>query len=136
LDKACSKNGSNEISSILIHLTDPNMNKSFQDRFFQGVDFPLDKVIMIFSYNDSSLIDPILLDRIQEISVDAYTPEQKMQLVNQFVLPELKNISKKFIHKPWELKDEKDFKLGRDYPFPLVKHEEARAKALSAFKKI
>jgi len=51
-------------------------------------------------------------------------------------IPELKNISKKFIHKPWELKDEKDFKLGRDYPFPIVKHEEARAKALSAFKKI
>ena len=51
-------------------------------------------------------------------------------------VPELKNISKKFIHKPWELKDEKDFKLGRDYPFPLVKHEEARIKALSAFKNI
>jgi deoxyribodipyrimidine photo-lyase len=51
-------------------------------------------------------------------------------------IPELKNISNKFIHKPWELKDEKDFKLGRDYPFPLVKHEVARVKALSAFKNI
>ena len=51
-------------------------------------------------------------------------------------VPELKNISKKFIHKPWELKDDKNFKLGRDYPFPIVNHEEARAKALSAFKKI
>ena len=70
LDKATSKHGQiNEITSILIHLTDPNMNKSFQDRFFQGVDFPLDKVIMIFSYNDSSLVDPILLDRLKEIKV-------------------------------------------------------------------
>ena len=51
-------------------------------------------------------------------------------------VPELKNISKKFIHKPWELKDEKNFKLGKHYPFPLVKHETARAKALDAFKKI
>ena len=51
-------------------------------------------------------------------------------------IPELKNVSKKFIHKPWELEDEEDFKLGKDYPFPLVKHEEARAKALSSFKKI
>tara|TARA_B110000211_G_scaffold120548_1_gene139332 strand:+ start:95 stop:1498 length:1404 start_codon:yes stop_codon:yes gene_type:complete len=51
-------------------------------------------------------------------------------------VPELKNISKKFIHKPWELKDEKNFKLGKNYPFPLVKHEVARAKALNAFKKI
>jgi hypothetical protein len=43
------------------------MNKTFQDRFFQGVDFPLDKVIMIFSYNDSKLVDPILLDRLKKL---------------------------------------------------------------------
>ena len=50
-------------------------------------------------------------------------------------VPELKNLSKKFIHKPWEFHD-KNFKLGKDYPYPIVKHEEARAKALNAFKKI
>ncbi len=50
-------------------------------------------------------------------------------------VPELKNLSKKFIHKPWELNDGK-FKLGIDYPHPIVKHEEARLKALDAFKKI
>ena len=48
-------------------MTDPNMNSTFQDRFFQGVDFPLDKVIMIFSYNDAKLVDPILLDRLKQI---------------------------------------------------------------------
>jgi deoxyribodipyrimidine photo-lyase len=50
-------------------------------------------------------------------------------------VPELKNLSKKFIHKPWEYNDVK-FKLGKDYPHPIVKHEEARVKALNAFKKI
>ena len=50
-------------------------------------------------------------------------------------VPELKELSKKFIHKPWEFNDEK-FKLGRDYPHPIVKHEVAREKALNAFKKI
>ncbi len=50
-------------------------------------------------------------------------------------VPELKNLPKKFIHKPWEFNSEK-FKLGKDYPYPIVKHEEARAKALNAFKKI
>ena len=49
--------------------------------------------------------------------------------------PRVKKFIKKFIHKPWEVKDE-TFKLGRDYPFPIVKHEEARLKALNAFKKI
>jgi deoxyribodipyrimidine photo-lyase len=51
-------------------------------------------------------------------------------------VPELKHVSKKYIHKPWEIEDKKNFKLGRDYPFPLVKHEVARVKALNAFKKI
>jgi endopeptidase La len=89
LDKACSKNGvSNEITSILIHLTDPVMNRSFQDRFFQGIDFPLDKVIFIFSYNDSSLIDPILLDRIQEINIKPYTMNDKIKIINNFIKPD------------------------------------------------
>lgn len=91
LDKACSKHGSiNEITSILIHLTDPNMNKSFQDRFFQGVDFPLDKVIMMFSYNDSSLVDPILLDRLKEIKVSPYTTNEKIKIIKEFTINELK----------------------------------------------
>ena len=92
LDKACSKHGQvNEITSILIHLTDPNMNKTFQDRFFQGIDFPLDKVIMMFSYNDSNLVDPILLDRIKEINVSPYTINDKIEIIKNFTLPELKN---------------------------------------------
>jgi endopeptidase La len=90
LDKACSKHGHvNEITSILIHLTDPNMNKAFQDRFFQGVDFPLDKIIMIFSYNDSKLVDPILLDRLKQINIDAYTITEKINIVKNYMIPEL-----------------------------------------------
>jgi endopeptidase La len=90
LDKTASKHGVvNEITSILIHLTDPNMNKSFQDRFFQGVDFPLDKVIMIFSYNDPDKVDPILLDRITQIKVKPYTIQEKIVIVKDYVIPEL-----------------------------------------------
>jgi ATP-dependent Lon protease len=101
LDKACSKHGSvNEITSILIHLTDPNMNKTFQDRFFQGVDFPLDKVIMIFSYNDSKLVDPILLDRLKQIHVEAYTITDKINIVKHFIIPELA-LSIGLHNEPW-----------------------------------
>ena len=88
LDKACSKNGTNEITSILIHLTDPNMNKCFQDRYFQGVDFPLDKVIMIFSYNDNSVIDPILLDRFKEINIKPYSLNDKVNIFKEFMFKE------------------------------------------------
>ena len=51
-------------------------------------------------------------------------------------VPELKNVPKKFIHKPWELNNEQILKLGKDYPLPIVIHEKARIKALNAFKKI
>jgi endopeptidase La len=89
LDKCSSKHGVNEISSILIHLTDPNMNQTFQDRFFQGIDFPLQNCIFIASYNDPSLIDPILLDRFVEINVSPYTLSDKIKIIKDFVLPEI-----------------------------------------------
>ena len=91
LDKSCAKHGSvNEITSILIHLTDPNTNKNFQDRFFQGIDFPMDKVIFMFSYNDADKIDHILLDRIKEIEVKSYNIEDKINILRDFIIPELK----------------------------------------------
>jgi len=52
-------------------------------------------------------------------------------------IPELSNIPKKFIHKPWDLNENiKDFELGKTYPKRIVIHEEARNAALEAFKKI
>ena len=51
-------------------------------------------------------------------------------------VPELKNVPKSFLHRPWELNNENILKLGTDYPKPIVIHEKARSKALEAFKKI
>jgi ATP-dependent Lon protease len=91
LDKSCAKHGgsTNEISSILIHLTDPNMNKAFQDRFFQGIDFPLDNCIIMASFNDRKLVDPILLDRFIDIEVKAYSVFDKIDIIKKFMIPEL-----------------------------------------------
>jgi deoxyribodipyrimidine photo-lyase len=52
-------------------------------------------------------------------------------------VPELLNIPKEYIHKPWELdKNVKDFELGKSYPNPVVNHVTARNAALEAFQKI
>ena len=52
-------------------------------------------------------------------------------------IPELKNVSDKFIHKPWEIKEEiRGLDLGVDYPLPIVDHPKARMEALKAFQKI
>ena len=51
--------------------------------------------------------------------------------------PELNNLPNEFLHKPWEmpkeLQMEKNVIIGKTYPFPIVKHEEARNSALKAF---
>jgi ATP-dependent Lon protease len=41
------------------------------------------------SYNDSSLIDPILLDRFVEVKVAPYTLKDKLNIIKDFVLPEI-----------------------------------------------
>ncbi len=51
--------------------------------------------------------------------------------------PELNNLPNEFLHKPWEmpeeLQKEKNIIIGKTYPFPIVKHKEARNSALKAF---
>ena len=52
-------------------------------------------------------------------------------------IPELSNVPKKFIHKPWELNEKfEDLESGKAYPKPIVIHEEARNAALQAFKSL
>lgn len=89
LDKACRKYDNNEIYNILIHLTDPNTNSEFQDRFFQEIKFPLTKVLFIFSYNDSAAIDKILMDRLKEIHIKPFKLIDKKTIVNTFLIKEM-----------------------------------------------
>jgi len=89
VDKTGAKYGINEIMNVLIHITDPNTNDNFNDKFFQEVTFPLSKVLFIFSYNDQSKIDKILLDRIEQINVEAYTTSEKVKIFKSHLLHEI-----------------------------------------------
>lgn len=55
-------------------------------------------------------------------------------------LPEIKNISTKFIHNPWEINKEEQVEcnciIGKDYPRPIVNLFKSRDKALEAFSKL
>jgi len=89
LDKTAYHHGRNEIFDVLIHVTDSTTNKEFNDKFFQDLSFDLSKVLFVFSFNDKNKIDPILLDRMEIVKVDAYTIEDKINVTNQFLLKEL-----------------------------------------------
>ena len=52
-------------------------------------------------------------------------------------MPELNKVPQKYIHKPWEMETKYqeaiNTVIGKNYPKPIVIHEEARKSALSAF---
>lgn len=90
VDKVAKRNETNEIYHTLIHITDTNMNKNFQDRFYSSsIEFDLSGALIIFSYNDPEKLDPILLDRIKEIKVSAYSTSEKISISQNYILKEL-----------------------------------------------
>ena len=89
LDKVSGTHKGEEIINILIHLVDPSQNKFFQDKYFSGLDLDLSRCIFVFSYNDSSLINPILRDRITEIDTKGFKITEKYQITNKFLLPNI-----------------------------------------------
>jgi ATP-dependent Lon protease len=91
VDKISKTEHGKEIIGILTHLLDPSQNDSFQDRYFTGIDLNLSNALFILSYNDASLIDPILLDRIHRIKFDSLSTEDKIIIANKHIIPEICN---------------------------------------------
>ena len=89
LDKVSKSEHGKEIIGILTHLIDYTQNDGFQDKYFSGIDIDLSKALIIFSYNDPSQIDRILLDRIHRIKFDNLTTEEKIVIVNKYIIPEI-----------------------------------------------
>lgn len=89
VDKISNTEHGREIIGILTHLTDQTQNDKFNDKYFSGIDLDLSKALIIFSYNDSSLIDPILKDRITEIKINPLNLKDKIIIVKKYILPEI-----------------------------------------------
>lgn len=89
LDKISNTTDGIDIQNILIHLTDPSQNNTFEDKFFAGIDIDLSKAIFIFSFNDISLINPILKDRLHIIKVPDPTIKDKIIIAKQYLLKDL-----------------------------------------------
>jgi ATP-dependent Lon protease len=85
LDKVSNK--TEEIYSILTHLTDTTQNSQFHDNYFSEIDLDLSKCLFVFSFNDESLINPILRDRMYTIEVDGYTTSEKIIIAQKHLIP-------------------------------------------------
>lgn len=89
LDKISGTPHGRELIGILTHLTDPQQNDSFTDRYFDGIKIDLSKALIIFSYNDPKLIDSILLDRITEVNFKHLVKAEKIHIGLNFMLPKI-----------------------------------------------
>jgi ATP-dependent Lon protease len=89
VDKISRTEHGKEIIGILTHLLDTSQNECFQDKYFSGIDLDLSKVLFILSYNDVDAIDKILLDRVHRIKFDNLSIEDKIEISNKHLLPEI-----------------------------------------------
>ena len=89
LDKISDSTRGDEIINTLIHMTDSTQNNSFFDKYFYDVPLDLSKALIIFTYNNDHMINPILKDRMIRITTDDYDIKDKINISRKFLIPEL-----------------------------------------------
>lgn len=90
LDKVSDTPRGQEIIGILTHLTDTTQNSQFHDKYFSEIDFDLSKCLFIFSYNDETMINPILRDRMYRIRTAGYETPEKVVIARNHLLPKIR----------------------------------------------
>ena len=91
LDKLSDTPKGEEITGILTHLTDTSQNSQFHDKYFSEIAFDLSKCLFIFSYNDESKVNPILLDRMYRIHTNGYGKKDKTHIAQRYLIPKIQS---------------------------------------------
>ena len=91
LDKISDTSKGEEISNLLIHITDDSQNNHFQDKYLNGIDIDLSKIFFVFSFNDIDKISPILRDRINVLELKDFNSDEKIIIATEFLIPTILN---------------------------------------------
>ena len=87
LDKVSSTAKGEEIQNLLVHLTDSAQNMEFEDKYLSGIPLDMSQSMFVFSANDITKIDKVLLDRFTVIQLEGYGSKEKLEIAEKFLLP-------------------------------------------------
>lgn len=71
--------------SALLEVLDPNQNKQFRDNYLE-IPYDLSNVMFVVTANDLGTIDKPLLDRLEVIKMEGYTPIEKLNIAKQYLV--------------------------------------------------
>ena len=75
-------------ASALLEVLDPEQNTGFQD-FYVDIPYDLSDALFIVTANDTSHIPEPLFDRMEIIELSGYTPEEKLNIGKDYLVPRL-----------------------------------------------
>ena len=100
-------------TSALLEVLDSEQNNKFYDHYID-MPFDLSKVMFITTANDQSMIPAPLLDRMDVITLDSYTREEKFHIAKEHLIPkQMKNC--RITKKMFKIADEAIYMLIDGY---------------------
>ncbi len=81
------RNHRGDPTSALLEILDPEQNREYRD-YYLNFNIDLSKAIFIATANDLSTIPAPLRDRMEFIEVSSYTPEEKLEIAKQYLIPQ------------------------------------------------